>query len=270
MANKGKQTGSSSTTKKQETQSATTSETVQSVQSVQSVPSVSASSVPTTSKSATPTAKNTKNTKSQKQVSTSESETKTETQTPVQTFSETQNTTDTTQQAGSYDDKFEEYLSQIETTYQEARKQLHLLYRSVQRLKTIHRSDLKRAKVKKTKRTEKHKPTGFARTRPIPEKMASFIGVEPGTELTGPEITRKVWGVLKDRNLTFENDKRVLRVDNEVSNLFFVPMSVNDSTQSNDENGFNFGNLQFYIKQGLEGKRLERKKKNENTKLLTK
>lgn len=167
------------------------------------------------------------------------------------------------------DDKFEEQLKTIETTYSETKKLMHELHTSIKKLQSVHKSEVKKARVKKNKRSEKHKPTGFARLRPVSGKMAEFIGVASGTEMSGPSITKQVWRVLKERGLTFKGDKangvkgdqRVLRADNEVSELFFVPMSVNNSTTHNDDKGFNFGNLQFYIKQGLAGKKLERKQK---------
>lgn len=165
------------------------------------------------------------------------------------------------------EDKFDEHLKTVETAYTEAKKLMHNLHASIKKLQAVHKSELKRAKVKKSKRSEKHKPTGFARPRPVVGKMAEFIGVESGTELSGPAITSKVWAVLKARGLTHKGDEasgvkgdqRVLRVDKEVSELFFVPMSANKSTTPDDEEGINFGNLQFYIKQAMEGRKLEKK-----------
>jgi len=252
MTNKGKTSGTQSTKKQETTTTPTTTTTTVVASSTVTQPTVQVAGSTTKQKttkreSPTPTVQ-------------------TQVATPVTIPTETQTTETTTvtttggSQASS-EDRFEEHILQVESAYQEVKSHLHLLHKSLQRLKCVHRAELKRARVKKTKRSDRHKPTGFARTRPIPEKVATFIGVEPGTELSGPEITKRVWSVLKARNLTFKDDNRVLRVDNEVSDLFFVPMSVNNSTESTDANGFNFGNLQFYIKQGLEGKKLERKQK---------
>lgn len=175
------------------------------------------------------------------------------------------------------EDKFDEHLKNVELSYSEAKKLLHSLHTNIKKLQAVHKSELKRAKVKKSKRSEKHKPTGFARLRPVTGKMAEFINVESGTELSGPEITAKVWSVLKSRGLTYKGDEakgvkgdqRVLRADKEVSELFFVPMSVNKSTKPDDEDGFNFGNLQFYIKQAMEGKKLEKKPRKQKEEAVT-
>ncbi len=178
--------------------------------------------------------------------------------------------TDTTQ--------FEEQLSSVQEIYSNAKKQMQNLLSNIKKLQVVHNSEMKKVRTKKSKRNGNHNPTGFARLRNVPSKIAEFIGVAPETELSGPEITKKVWAVLKERGLTYKGDEskgikgdqRVLRVDDEISNLFFIPKSVNKSTKSDDPEGFNFRNLQFYIKQGLEGKKLERvqkEKKSEGTTL---
>jgi len=69
--------------------------------------------------------------------------------------------------------------------------------------------------------------------------------------MSGPQITSKVWGQLKERELTYTEDKRVFRTNDEISKIFGVPKSVNKSTTHNDPNGFNFCNLQRYIAHAL-------------------
>jgi DNA repair exonuclease SbcCD ATPase subunit len=68
--------------------------------------------------------------------------------------------------------------------------------------------------------------SGFAMTHLIPNKLAKFIGVEPGSEITGPEITKRVWNEFKNRGLIYAKDARILRVNDEISKIFNVPMSV--------------------------------------------
>lgn len=92
---------------------------------------------------------------------------------------------------------------------------------------------------------------GFCIPKAVPNKLADFIEVPHGSALTGAEITRKVWKQLKNRGLTYENDRRVFRTDADVTKIFGVPTSVNDSVDHNDNNGFNFYNLQMYIANAL-------------------
>lgn len=165
--------------------------------------------------------------------------------------------------AGENDDA-EKYAKQsqlVDNAYSETKKQMNNLLVEIKKLQMVHRVEMKKVKTKKNKRNENYEPTGFARPRSVTGKFAEFIGVQDGTELTGPQITRRMWATLKEKNLTWSEDARVLRTNDEVSALMFVPKSVNESTNCKDiENGFNFCNLQFYIKQGLEGRVLERKK----------
>jgi chromatin remodeling complex protein RSC6 len=80
--------------------------------------------------------------------------------------------------------------------------------------------------------------------------------------MSGPEITKQVWKQMKERGLTYENDKRVFRTNAEVSKLFNVPESVNNSTTYNDlENGFNFCNLQKYIAHAIGKNKVEKVEK---------
>jgi hypothetical protein len=158
-------------------------------------------------------------------------------------------------------DKFEEQLSSTQEECGKLKELLKSVSESLKKLQSAHKSEVKKMKTRKNKRSENHKPTGFARLRPVTGQLAGFIGVESGTELSGPEVTKKVWAVLKSRNLTYQGDEkkgvkgdqRVLRVDEEVSKLFNVPMSVNKSVDCKDPNGFNFGNLQKYIKNAMTG-----------------
>lgn len=124
---------------------------------------------------------------------------------------------------------------------------------TLRKLESAHRAEIKSVRKHKQKRNGQHKPTGFAKPQAVPEKLAKFIGVKSGTELTGPQITSAVWKQLKSRNLTYAKDKRVFRTNKDVSALFNVPSSVNDSTDHRDEHGFNFCNLQTYIAHALKG-----------------
>jgi hypothetical protein len=158
----------------------------------------------------------------------------------------------------SSEEKCEEQFKNIRTKINKLRSEMKDVLNETKRASELHRSAVKNAKsTKKNEKKRDHKATGFARLRPVTGKLAEFISVDSNTELSGPAITKRVWAELKNRGLTFQGDddnkkdERVLRVDNEVSKLFNVPMSVNKSTNHRDENGLNFGNLQKYIKNAM-------------------
>lgn len=131
------------------------------------------------------------------------------------------------------------------------RKQIGNLSVTLRKLESAYNADIKKVRKTKQKRNAPHKATGFAKPKAVPEKLAKFIGVNPGTELTGPQVTKKVWSQLKEKGLTYENDKRVFRTNAEVSELFNVPKSVNKSVDHKDKAGFNFCNLQKFIANAL-------------------
>ena len=149
------------------------------------------------------------------------------------------------------DNKFQPQLLALQTELLAVRQALQTITSGFKKLEACYKHDIKRVKKHKQKRNGPHKPTGFAKQQVVPEKLAKFIGVKTGEELTGPEITSRVWQQLKERNLTYEKDKRVFRTDKTVSDLFGVKSDVNKSTDHRDKNGFNFCNLQKYIAHAL-------------------
>jgi len=149
--------------------------------------------------------------------------------------------------------KFDTLFRAIQTELKDIKDRQSGLTLTLRKLESAHRAEIKSVRKHKQKRNGQHKPTGFAKPQVVPEKLAKFIGIKGGSELTGPEITSAVWKQLKARNLTYEADKRVFRTNKEVSALFNVPATVNSSIDHRDENGFNFCNLQTYIAHALKG-----------------
>lgn len=158
-------------------------------------------------------------------------------------------TTESTDQL-RFDEDYAELYEQVKLL----KEGLQTVIKTLKKLESSHNHDIKKTKKSKQKRNGPHKPTGFAKPQKVPEKLAKFIKVTPGSELTGPALTSKVWDQLKQRELFYEKDKRVFRTNKEVSDLFGVNKSVNSSTDHKDKEGFNFCNLQSYIKNALNKK----------------
>lgn len=137
--------------------------------------------------------------------------------------------------------------SQLNAEFKSLKEEIKSIKGCLKDLVSAYQHDVKKVAVGYKKHKRPRKITGFAKKKDIPEKLAKFIGVDVGTTLSGPEITSKVWRQLKDRGLTYENDRRIFRVNKEVSELFGVPPSVNVSANHRDPKGFNFYNLQSYI-----------------------
>lgn len=144
--------------------------------------------------------------------------------------------------------KFKTQLASIRSEVKSVRKAIISLSSNLKALESAYQHDVKKALKTKPKRKNDREPAGFLKEKQVPKKLALFLGVKPGTELTGPQITSAVWKKLSEKGLLSEDDKRVFKVDKEVSDLFGVPTSVNKVKDYNDKkNGFNFRNLQTYI-----------------------
>jgi chromatin remodeling complex protein RSC6 len=130
-------------------------------------------------------------------------------------------------------------LDKITKSYKEQRNEIRHLIK-------LHKKEMKLAK-KTKKHIGRREKTGFTKPSPIPDKLAEFIHVERGTEMSRTDLTKRIYYELHHRNLYYKNDKRVLRADNDIKKIFNLPENVNQSTNPNDKNGFNFYNLQTYI-----------------------
>lgn len=143
--------------------------------------------------------------------------------------------------------KFHSQLASLQNEVRDLREKMLSVMSYSKKLETAYNADMKRVAKTSNKKRIRTKKTGFAKPKPVPEDLAKYIGVDPGTELSGPEVTKKVWAQLRAKNLMYEKDKRVFRTDKETSKLFNVPASVNNSVNHKDKNGFNFCTLQKYI-----------------------
>jgi hypothetical protein len=79
-----------------------------------------------------------------------------------------------------------------------------------------------------------------ARKVKVPSELADFIEVEEDTKLSKNEIMQEVWKQFENRNLIYEENNKVLRVDEEASELFDIPMSVNKATNPRDRHGLTY------------------------------
>ena len=178
----------------------------------------------------------------------------------VKNDSKLMNTVDLEKVVPIEEPRFAEAYTECQETLKTLKDMIYVAAKQLKALETAYNYDIKKTKKNKQKRLVPHKPTGFAKPQKIPKELAKFIGVPSGTELTGPKLTSKIWDQLKARKLTYDKDNRVFRTDDEVSALFKVPKSVNKSTYHRDDNGFNFCNLQRFIKNAFPKKEDDVKK----------
>lgn len=89
--------------------------------------------------------------------------------------------------------------------------------------------------------------------RKLSQSLQQLLGAGAPAEMPLTDITNQVYQILKDRNLIYENDRRVFRTDQQISDVFHLNMEhVNQSTDVYDEQGFNFTTFQRMLEGALD------------------
>lgn len=126
-----------------------------------------------------------------------------------------------------------------------------LLKKSVKRLCERALKQMNKPTKRKNKSRVPRVPTGFGKQMAIPVEFKKLFDIKED-EIPRTSISRLLHDYLKNNNLKDVNDKRVHRVNDALAETFgFTPEQVkymNESTDSKDKNGFNFYNVQNYIK----------------------
>lgn len=143
--------------------------------------------------------------------------------------------------------KFEIQIQNIKEEIKSVKIMLRTLDTNLKNLENVYNQDIKNAK-KTAKKQKREKKSGIVKPKIVPDKLADFIEVQKGSELTRTDVAKKVWEQLRKRGLISDDDKRVFKTDKVITDLFGVPTSVNKIKDCHDKKGFNFYNLQSYIK----------------------
>jgi hypothetical protein len=144
--------------------------------------------------------------------------------------------------------RFQSELAILQQKITENMNSLKSLQNSVKKLESAYDRDLLYIYNNKEKK-EINRNRGLMCPIYLPNNLAKLIGVEPKTSMDRPTFTKKLYEILDERGLKYEGNKKVLRADKEIMEIFNLPKSVNESTNPNDKNGFNFSTLQTYIAQ---------------------
>lgn len=140
-----------------------------------------------------------------------------------------------------FDQQCELFLEKLSLQYRETRDEIRRLQRENRNLLRLV------GKNQRKKREPTH--TGFTKPSVVPECLAEFVGIDKDTVMARTQLTKMIYDIIKNRGLYYEQDKRVLRADQELMDIFKLPPSVNDSQDHRDKNGFNFFTLQKHIAQ---------------------
>jgi len=135
----------------------------------------------------------------------------------------TTNVVEEEKQPVTTEDEFAQVLSELSAL----RSQLTHLVSRVRQLKVNSARELKKAQKssRRRKSSGKSKPSGFAKPTPITKELATFLGVDPGTEMARTEVNRKVDQYIKENNLQKSDDKRVIIPDKTLRKLLNLSKS---------------------------------------------
>jgi chromatin remodeling complex protein RSC6 len=101
--------------------------------------------------------------------------------------------------------------TQIKFLEKGVRKELHQVHKTI-----------------KKKKTGNKKPSGFATPSPISKELCKFMGIEPNSEVARTVVTRHIIQYIRDNNLQYPENKRIIIPDKELSLL----LGVEDDTQT--------------------------------------
>ena len=126
-----------------------------------------------------------------------------------------------------------------------------MLKKSVKKLCERALKQMNKPVKRKNKSKSPRQPTGFGKQMAVPAEFKKLFNLQVN-EIPRTSISRHLHDYLKTNNLKDSKDKRVHRVNDALAETFgFTPEQVkymNESNDSKDKNGFNFYNVQNYIK----------------------
>ncbi len=133
---------------------------------------------------------------------------------------------------------FNKYITQISDVINVV-KTLHSNLKVLQKEVLKERKELLKKAEKSTKKVKKDRPaSGIALPTPIPDTIASFLGLPSGSKVARTEVTAKVIAYVKENKLQNPDNKRFIRPDEKLKSLL-KPVEGDDLT---------FFKIQTYLK----------------------
>ncbi len=133
---------------------------------------------------------------------------------------------------------FNKYITQISDVINVV-KTLHSNLKVLQKEVLKERKELLKKAEKSTKKVKKDRPaSGIALPTPIPDTIASFLGLPSGSKVARTEVTAKVIAYVKENKLQNPDNKRFILPDEKLKTLL-KPAEGDDLT---------FFKIQTYLK----------------------
>jgi chromatin remodeling complex protein RSC6 len=154
--------------------------------------------------------------------------------------------TDTTVATDSEVEVEVEVVDTFETLFASMNERVNNLYACAKSVRSDMK-ELEKMHKKEIKTSRKHKrssgngnknPSGFNKPTPVPSSVVKLLGLEEGVELPRTQITKLIYGYIKEHDLQVPEDKRTINPDARLIKLFAL---------APDEQ-ISFYNIQSHIK----------------------
>jgi len=151
------------------------------------------------------------------------------------------NNTISTNQESDFEKQCELLLNKISINYKEQRDEIRNLMK-------LHKKEMRNIKGNTRKKSSNNK-NGFTKPRCIPDKLAEFVKINKGTEMSRTNLTKLIFQEFQCRGLYHTQDRRIIIPDDDVIKLFNLSKESQKSNNPKDKNGLNIFSIQTYITQ---------------------
>ncbi len=128
-----------------------------------------------------------------------------------------------------YSDELTEQFENVIETINTFKSSINALQTQIKFLEKGVRRELYQVhKTIKKKKTGNKKPSGFATPSPISKELCNFMGIEPNSEIARTVVTRHIIQYIRDNNLQYPENKRIIIPDKKLATL----LNVEDDNQT--------------------------------------
>ena len=153
--------------------------------------------------------------------------------------------------------QFEELLKKLDQSQEE----LSSLKSNLKKFYKLVEKDVLKAGKGRRRANRERSPTGFGKAGTIPEGLRTLLKLDETTEMTRPEVTKKLYEYLDAHKLRDAKDKRIIRVNAELAKAFGLTAeqekSINECKDIKGSKGLNFYNIQKFVAAMYKGKTID-------------
>jgi hypothetical protein len=153
--------------------------------------------------------------------------------------------------------QYDELLNRLEQSQEE----LGFLKSNLKKFYKLVEKDILKASKGRRRSNRERSPTGFGKAGVIPEGLCTLLKIDVLTEMTRPEVTKKLYEYLDAHGLRDPKDKRIIRANTELATAFGLTAeqmkSINESNDIKGNKGLNFYNIQKFVAALYKGKEIK-------------